>query len=158
MHSCRRRGLVTACAASLQAAFLYTLSAWNPNGLPGEDTWSPTASRLYASLLYFGSPLLSSLAAATLLALFLRSDPLHSRIASALSAPVFSLPAKLSFCLYLVHERACLWLLMYLMPSGLPALAAVAPVSALAIHIAAALAAGYALAYMLHALVEKRFG
>lgn len=152
----RRRACLAVAAAALQAAYLYLYIAWSPNGLPGEAPWSPTATRAYAALAYYGSPFLSILLAATMLALTLGCDPLHRRIASALSAPALLPLANLSFSLYLIHEPARLWALS-LLPGALPAAIATSPLWGLAFLSTLTLTAGYAAALPLYWLVEKRF-
>lgn len=152
----RRRACLAEAAAALQATYLYLFAAWNPNGVPREALWSPTASRTYAALCYYGSPYLSALLAATILALMLRCDPLHSRIASVLSSTALLPLANLSFSLYLIHEPARLWALS-LLPGALPSAIAASPLWGLAFLSALTLAAAYAAALLLHRLVEKRF-
>jgi peptidoglycan/LPS O-acetylase OafA/YrhL len=154
----RRRGLVAAAAISLQAAFVHLSLHWHPHGLPGAPLWQPRTAQLYAALLYWGSPFIALLVSVTLLALMLHSDPLHSALASALGAPLFQPLSNLSYCLYLLHEPARLWGMLLLLPAGLlPALMAAAPVPALLLLTAFTLACGYAAAYLMHHLVEKRF-
>lgn len=154
----RRRTLVAAAAFGLQAAWLYLHIAWCPNSVPGEDLWSLTTTRLYAALLYYGSPFVAALVSASLLAVMLRSDPLHSRIASLLSAPAFLPLSSLSYTLYLIHELARLWAITFLLPVGaLPTLIAAAPLPGLLLLTTGTLAAGYACAWVLCMLVEQQF-
>jgi peptidoglycan/LPS O-acetylase OafA/YrhL len=152
----RRQACLAVAAAALQAAYLYQCAAWNPNGMPGEALWTPTAARAYTALCYYGSPFLSALLAVTILALMLRCDPLHGRIASALSSPALLPLAHLSFSLYLIHEPARLWALS-LLPAALPAAIATSPLWGLTSLCAVTLAAAYPAALLLHQLVEKRF-
>lgn len=152
----RRRACLAGAAAALQAAYLYLCIAWNPNGMPGETPWSPTATRTYTSLCHYGSPFLSVLLATNILALTLRSDPLHCHIASLLASSALLPPANLSFSLYLIHEPARLWALSML-PGALPAAIAASPLCGLVFLSTLTLTVAYAAALLLHRLVEKRF-
>lgn len=152
----RRRGGVAAASAALQAGYFYLRCCWNPNGLPGEALWSPTATRTYSALFYYGSPCLSLLVAVTLVALMLHADPLHSHIASALGSSALLPFANLSFCLYLINEPARLWAL-HLLPGYVSAAVAASPFLGLASLFALTLAAAYGFAFLLHRLVEQRF-
>lgn len=132
--------------------------AWAPHALPDEAAWSPLTGRLYTALLYWGSPFASAVVACTLLALLLRADPLHAALASALGSRVFDRASDLSYCLYLLHEKARLWALLLVVPAGLlPALLAAAPVRGLLLVWLLTLGAAAPCAQLLHTLVERRF-
>ena len=153
-----RRGWVGAAALCLQAAYWHLLLDWHllfrpPGGAP----WPLDTARLYIALLSFGSPFMSALVAATLLALALHADPLHALGARLLGARAWRLPAELSYSQYLVHEQARLWVIL-LLPAGLlPRLLADWPVLSAALVCGGTLAAGYACAAPLHYLVERRW-
>lgn len=154
----RRRALLAAASLGLQAAFAHAALAWAPYALPGEAAWAPLTARLYAALAYWGSPLASGLVACTLLALLLRSDPLHAALASALGSRAFTHASNLSYSLYLVHEQARLWALLLLVPAGaLPAALAAAPVRGLLLLWLLTLGAALPCAQLLYTLVERRF-
>ncbi|KAL4457909.1 hypothetical protein ABPG75_012774 [Micractinium tetrahymenae] len=154
----RRRALLAAASLGLQAAFAHTVLAWAPHALLGEAAWSPLTARLYSALLYWGSPLVTGTVAATLLALFLHSDPLHAALASALRSRLFDRLSELSYSLYLLHEQARLWAILFLVPAGLlPAVLAAAPVGGLVLLGLLTLGATLPCAYLLHSLVERRF-
>lgn len=158
----RRRWLVTAAAVGCQACWLCLHVWWNPLASPGpQPKWSLTPTRLYIALAYYGSPFIATTVCATLLALFLRPNPLHAALAAALSSPKLLPAATLSYCLYLIHELARLWgllLLLPLLPAGaLAAWVAAAPVAGLLGLAAFTLAAGYACAWLLHVGIEQRF-
>ncbi len=149
---------MAAASLGLQAAFAHTALAWAPYALPGEAAWRPATARLYAALLYWGGPLPSGLVAVALLALLLRSDPLHSALASVLGSRAFKHASDLSYSLYLLHEQARLWALQLLVPAGaLPALLAAAPVRGLLALWALTLGAALPCAQLLHTIVERRF-
>lgn len=155
---CHRRRLVGAAAAGLQAAAVHIFVNCSQFGLPGEPRWGFHTTRLFAALLYYGSPFKALLAAATLLALMLHSDPVHARAAELLSARWLAAPARLSYGLYLVAEQARFWGMLLLLPAGmLPALIDGAPAAGLAVFWAFSMCAGYAGAALLHVLVERRF-
>lgn len=152
-------------AFAAQAAYLAVLSTWEYNARPtGSDlTWSPTEATVFAALLYFGGPLVTALACATLLALVLHSDALHAAVAAALGSAALRPAANLSYCLFLVHEFARLWGLHLLLPSSvLPggtfqAWAATAPVLSLAGLTGFTLLCGFTAAALMHRLVERRW-
>lgn len=153
---------MTAAALACQLSWLYLHVRWNPLGGPGaQPKWPLDATRAYIALAYYGGPLIAAAVSATLLALFLRSDPLHAAAAAALSSPWLLPCARLSYCLYLTHELARLWGLMLLLPllpaGSLAAWIAASPVAGLLALTAFTLAAGYACAWLLHSAVEKRF-
>ena len=155
-----RRGGVTAAAVALQAVYVHLCMHWNLIAMPGELPWAASATTLYASLCYYGSPFLALLVSATLLHLVLpgSSDPVHSRVAAVLASPTLLPIASVSYCLYLMHELARFWAMRLLLPAGaLPALVGAAPITSLLAFAAGTLAAGYAVASALHHLVEKRF-
>lgn len=162
----RRRGLVAGAAFAVQAAYWAVLATWDHNvrQLSEDPTWRPFEATLFAGLLYFGGPLVTALACATMLALMLRSDALHAAAASALGSAALRPAASLSYCLYLVHDHARLWGLVLLLPSGLlpggsfQAWAAAAPVSSLVGLTAYTLLCGYTAAALMQRLVERRCG
>lgn len=153
----RRRALLTATTLCLQAALAHTLLAWAPHALPGQAAWSPLAARLYAALLYWGSPLAAGAVASTLLALSLHSDPLHAALAAALGARCLGRLSQLSYPLYLLHEQARLWALLALPAGMLPRLLAAAPVGGLLLLGLLTLGAALPCAHVLRTLVELRF-
>ena len=154
-----RRGLLAATTFGLQAAYVHLLHGWHllfrePGGAP----WPLQATRLHIALLSFGSPFIAALIAAALLALMLHADPLHARVAQLLGAAVWRPLANLSYCQYLLHEQARLWVVLLLLPSGLlPRLIVGWPVPSFICICAASLGAGYMCALVLHHLVEKRW-
>lgn len=158
----RRRWLVAGAAAACQVAWLCLHVWWNPLGSSAaQPKWPLTATRTFVALGYYSGPLIAAAVCTTLLALFLRPDPLHAAAASALSSPALLPAAKLSYSLYLVHELARLWGLMLLLPllpaGAVAAWVAASPVLGLLAIVAFSLAAGYAAAWLLHWAVEKRF-
>lgn len=98
---------------------------------------------------------MSALVAATLLALALHADPLHSLAALLLSARAWRLPAELAYSQYLVHEQARLWVILCLPAGLLPRLLVAWPVLSCALVCGGTLAAGYACAVPLHYMVER---
>lgn len=153
----RRRGVVVAAAFGLQGTFLALLSRWDHSGAAGEGPWPAHTAALYAALLYYGGPFVAALVAATLLALLLRTDPLHGAAAALLGAAPLRWAASHSYCLYLLHDFARLWGLLLLPPGLFPRWAAAAPVPALAGLCAFTLVCGYAAAAALQAGVEWRW-
>ena len=149
--------MVAAAALGLQGAFLALLCSWDHSGAGGEAAWPPHTAALYAALLYYGSPFVAALVAATLLALLLRADPLHGAAAALLGAAPARWAAAHAYCLYLLHDFARLWGLLLLPPGLFARWAAAAPVPALAGLCAFTLACGYAAAAALQAGVERRW-
>jgi len=163
--------MVSLAALTLQAAA--GSLAWRvlPMRLPHQAPWSLAASRAYAALGWCGSFLYGGAIGATLLALALRSDPLHAAAADLLSPsshhgqpgqpgwpgrPWARLSA-LSFSLYLCHEQARFLAVRFLLPPGLLAgWAASAPATSFVLLSAISLAAGYAAAVLCHRLAEQR--
>ncbi|KAL4440479.1 hypothetical protein ABPG75_003480 [Micractinium tetrahymenae] len=132
------RPLLAAAALAVQAAFLSSYLAWCPLDAPsGAPRWDPLAARLFAALAYWGGPLVSAGLAVCLLALLLRADPLHAALAGLLGCRLLEPFARLSYCLYLVHELARILALTHLLPLGiLPSLSAPSPLGAL-LHLCA---------------------
>lgn len=147
---------MAAVAFALQASYAALQLRWDHHVGPGNMApWPRNSAVLYAALLYFAGPLVALTAAATLLALVLRSDPLHGAAAAALGAAWLRPAAQLSYALYLLADWARLWAL-HLGPAGvLPAAAAAAPVPALAGLLAFTLVCGYAVAAVVQGAVER---
>lgn len=152
-----RRGLVAAAAFALQASYAALMVCCDHHAPPGSTApWPRRTAVLYAALLYFASPFVALVVAATLLALVLRSDALHGAAAAALGAAGLRPAAALSYSLYLLADWARLWALHLLVPAGaLAAAAAAAPVAALAGLLASTLACGYAVAAVVQAALER---
>lgn len=151
--------LVSAVAFALHAVHLHLLTAWGIWGrAPGEEGWAPTSAHVYAALLAWGSPGVSLILCASLLALILRPDPLHSGLAAALSSTPCTPLADLAYSVYLMHDFARLWVIQFLLPTNfLSTLSAAHPVAGLAVQSACVLAAGYACALPVLLFVERRF-
>jgi hypothetical protein len=153
-----RRCLIAAAAISLQATAVHLVLHWSQFGLPGESTWPTHTTKLFASLLYYGSPFCALLASATMLALITRSDPLHSCAASLLASQPLVRLANLSYSLYLIAEQARYWAMLYLLPVDfLPALISSAPVPGLVFFCVFSLGAGYFCSYLLTYLMTIIF-
>lgn len=155
----RRRVLVGAVALALQAACTYLALGWSAwGGLPGTQAWHPATTRVFLALFQWGSPFVAAAICATLLALMLRSDPVHAAMTAALgSAPLKHL-ADLSYSIYLLHELARYWIVLYVLPPGLlPALTAAAPLAAFVFQAGFTLAGAYLGALLMYGLVERRF-
>ena len=143
----------------LEAACLQVAWTTLPHRLPHEPCWSPAAARAYVALLWCGSPLYGATSAAAMLALVLRTDPLHTAAAALLSSRALQPLAALSFSLYLLHEQARFFWLHYLPPpvTFLSATLGAAPPQSLLALTAGTLAAGYTAAALCYRLVEMRF-
>ena len=157
-----RKGAVGAAALGLQAAYAALLLHRHVLfRRPGAAPWPLRTARLLTALLSFGSPAMSLLVAATLLALALRADPLHAAAARLLSARAWRPLARLSYSLYLAAEHGRLWALLALArvvpAAAVPAAAAAHPLAALVAIVAGSLAASYACALPLHLLIEAPF-
>lgn len=155
----RRRLALGAAVLLLEAGCLQVAWTTLPHRLPHEPYWPPAAAQAYVALLWCGSPLYGATSAAAMLALVLRTDPLHTLAAEFLSSKALQPLATLSFSLYLLHEQARFFWLRYLPPPAafLPAQMSAAPTQALLALTAGTLAIGYAAAALCYRLVERRF-
>ncbi|EFN54651.1 hypothetical protein CHLNCDRAFT_52968 [Chlorella variabilis] len=152
----RRPMLVSGTAFALQGMYLITVSGGNLHPPKDVPLLPPLAAKLVATFLFYGSPFHACLVSATLLALVLRSDPLHAAAARLLSTRPLAAAATLSYSVYLLHEMVKIGLVT-VAPGLLTAFLDNAPQAALAGLIAATLVASYAVGYLNWRLVERRF-
>lgn len=148
--------LVSGTAFALQGMYLITVSGGNLHPPKDVPLLPPLAAKLVATFLFYGSPFHACLVSATLLALVLRSDPLHAAAARLLSTRPLAAAATLSYSVYLLHEMVKIGLVT-VAPGLLTAFLDNAPQAALAGLIAATLVASYAVGYLNWRLVERRF-
>jgi peptidoglycan/LPS O-acetylase OafA/YrhL len=115
-----------------------------------------TTARLIAALSFYGSPFYAFLISTTLLAMVLRSDPLHAAGGWLLASPPFKAAAKMSYSVYLVHEMVKVLIVMAA-PAALAAWIQQEPVGALHGLIGATLAGSYVAGWLSWRLIEQRF-
>jgi peptidoglycan/LPS O-acetylase OafA/YrhL len=141
----------------MQAMYLMAAGGGNLYPPAGTPHMPDKAAKLIGALMFYGSPFYACLVCTTLLALTLRSDPMHATAAWLLSRRPFRLAATLLYSVYLLHEMVKLGFLAAFPAILAPTAVARAPVAALAKLVGGTLLTSYAAGVLTWYLVERRF-
>lgn len=131
--------------------------AWQQNviRLPYERGLGVTASVLYTSLAWYGSPLVSITLAGTFLASAVQLDAIHSKVGLVLKHRWLAPLSNVSFALYLLHVQCMLAMALFCKPIIYLSSLGLSLVTQFASYVLITLIASYSASFALYFVVKN---